>query len=202
MKLVSCIVPRGDGDRAAMAARGAGAGGGTVIDGRGTASRTWLELMGLGESQKEVAVFVVEDGVSEATAMAVGGIAEGRGVVFAADVEGFAKSGEEKMTLTTGGGKMGNGGKKLVCAIVNKGCAGDAMAAARKAGATGGTVVNARGTASEDDARFFGVRLVPEKEMLLILAEADAATAILDAIRALPLFSKKGSGIVFAVPVS
>ena len=85
--------------------------------------------------------------------------------------------------------------------IVNKGYAEDAMAAARKAGASGGTILGARGTASEADARFFGVKLVPEKELLLILTPVAVAEAVFQAVRALPCFAEKGSGIEFSVPV-
>ena len=42
---------------------------------------------------------------------------------------------------------------------------------------------------------------VPEKELLLILADAALADAVVDAVRALPCFAEKGSGIAFRVPV-
>ena len=90
---------------------------------------------------------------------------------------------------------------ELVGIVVNKGYAEDAMAAARKAGAGGGTVVPARGTAKPDDETFFGVKLVPEKELLLVLADSSLADAVVDAVRALPCFAEKGSGIAFRVPV-
>ncbi len=91
---------------------------------------------------------------------------------------------------------------RLVHVIVNKGYAEDAMAAARKAGAGGGTILHARGTAREDDAKFFGVPIVPEKDTLLILVPTEKASAVFDAIRSLPCLAEKGSGIVFTLPVS
>ena len=69
------------------------------------------------------------------------------------------------------GDAMSEGKQTLISVILNKGYADDAMAAARKAGAGGGTVINARGTAREDDAKFFGMHIVPEKEMLMISAD-------------------------------
>ena len=90
---------------------------------------------------------------------------------------------------------------ELVGIVVNKGYAEDAMAAARRTGALGGTIVPARGTAKPGDETFFGVTLVPEKELLLILADAALADAVLDAVRALPCFAGKGSGVAFRVPV-
>ena len=53
------------------------------------------------------------------------------------------------------------------------------------------------GTAREGDAKFFGVEIVPEKEMLMILAPADKAAQIADAIKGLECFSKGGSGIIY-----
>ena len=76
-----------------------------------------------------------------------------------------------------------NSGHTLLTVIVNHGYADDVMAEARKAGAAGGTILNARGTGKEEDVKFFGITLVPEKEMLLIVAENAKAPAILEAIQ-------------------
>ena len=77
------------------------------------------------------------------------------------------------------------------------GYAEEAMAAARKAGAGGGTVIGARGTPKEGDAKFFGMEIVPEKEMLMILVPTEKKDDIINAIKKLECFSKAGSGIVF-----
>ncbi|MBP5450040.1 MAG: P-II family nitrogen regulator [Spirochaetales bacterium] len=89
---------------------------------------------------------------------------------------------------------------ELLTVIVNKGFASDAMSAARKAGATGGTILNARGTAREGDEKFFGMDIVPEKELLMILTKTENEAAIREAIRALPCLSTPGSGIAFTCP--
>ena len=92
--------------------------------------------------------------------------------------------------------------RDLITVIINKGYADDAMAAARKAGAGGGTVINARGTAREDDAKFFGMHIVPEKEMLCIVVEHEKKDAVLEAIRTLPCLAEPGSGIAYCSAVS
>ena len=92
---------------------------------------------------------------------------------------------------------MSNDSFQMIIVIVNKGFAEDAMAAARKAGAGGGTILNGRGTAKEGDAKFFGVEIVPEKEMLMILASSEKAPQIANAIKSLECFSKGGSGIIY-----
>ncbi len=86
---------------------------------------------------------------------------------------------------------------QMINIIVNKGYAEDAMAAARKAGAGGGTIIGARGTAKEGDAAFFGMKIVPEKEMLMILVPAEKKAAVVEAVTALPCFAEAGSGIIF-----
>lgn len=206
-RMMTAIVPRGAGEKVTRAAVAAGAGGGTVMLGRGTAPGAIMQFLGLGERAKDIVINLVEEAKAGAVREAVLAAAEkarARGIAFATDVETFARSGEKGKTEWREA-KMksevveGGAGRLAVVAIVNRDYADDALAAARKAGAGGGTVLQARGTASEDDAAFFGVRLVPEKDVLVIVAEAEKADGIVEAIRSAPCFAEKGSGIVFAV---
>ena len=75
------------------------------------------------------------------------------------------------------------------------------MAAARSAGAGGGTVVNARGTARETDERFFGVHIVPEKEMLIMIVPADKKEPVLKAIQEVKCLKEPGMGIAYSAGV-
>ena len=75
------------------------------------------------------------------------------------------------------------------------------MAAARKAGARGGTIMHARGTGKEEDVQFFGIQLVPEKEILVVLVETNTAETILEAVKSVPCLSRPGSGIAYCTPV-
>jgi len=89
----------------------------------------------------------------------------------------------------------------LITFIVSHGDAHDVMAAARVAGARGGTILNAHGTHRETDVQFFGMTLVAEKEMLVIVAEKDLAQSILNAVKDLPVFKKTGGGIIYTTDV-
>ena len=62
---------------------------------------------------------------------------------------------------------------KAIVSIVPQNIGDAITAAARKAGAGGGTILSARGTAKEGDAKFFGVEIVPEKDMLIILVPSE-----------------------------
>jgi Nitrogen regulatory protein P-II. len=100
----------------------------------------------------------------------------------------------------TGDERM-NTSNTLITCIITRGQAGEIMSVARQAGARGGTILNARGTGTEDDVKFFGISLAPEKEMLLIAAHNDHVQAILDAVCTLPIFNEPGAGIVYTTPV-
>ena len=45
----------------------------------------------------------------------------------------------------------------------------EALVTARKAKASGGTIIHAKGTGSKEAEKFMGVTLVPEKEMVFIV---------------------------------
>lgn len=92
-------------------------------------------------------------------------------------------------------------GYKLIVVIVNSGYADDVMANARKAGASGGTIINAHGTGTAEDVKFFGITLVPEKEMLLIVSEQSKMRGIVEAIATVPTLSEPGGGIIFNMNV-
>ena len=94
-----------------------------------------------------------------------------------------------------------NTNREMITVIVNKGYADDVMFAARKAGASGGTVINARGTAREDDEKFFGVHIVPEKDMLVIVVESEKKQAVMNAIKEAKCLKEPGMGIAFSSPV-
>ena len=90
---------------------------------------------------------------------------------------------------------------KLIISIIEHGNAESVMGAAREAGATGGTIIKAQGTGTEEDVKFFGISLVPEKEMLFIVAPGQQAASILDAINRQPVFMEPGGGIYFTLNV-
>ena len=204
-KLLIGIVPHNSGELIADAAKSAGAGGGTIAMGRGTASNGVLQLLGLGDTSKDIVYIIIKNSIKQAVYDAIIKASEKKahfGVMFTLDTPGFILAGhlaESDVSEKSEGEETmkAENNYQMINVIINKGYAEDAMAAARKAGAGGGTIIGARGTAKEGDAAFFGMKIVPEKEMLMILVPAEKKSAIVEAITALPCFAEAGSGIIF-----
>ncbi len=254
-RLIISVVPKNSAEFVTAAANKAGAAGGSVLMGRGTASNSIIQLLGLGDTSKEIVLVVAEQLIAAAVIDAIKcAVADKKhfGVVFSVAVPSFFRSGDingsariaaecgadsdeangtgdtnsaasvfprpqnpgeadnagdtnTQKNRITGDDNMADAANtnayEMINIIVNKGYAEDAMAAARKAGAGGGTILSARGTAKEGDEKFFGMEIVPEKEMLMILVPSDKKEAVLDAVKSLPCLEKAGSGIVFSSEV-
>ena len=89
----------------------------------------------------------------------------------------------------------------LVMAIVNQGYSDELVNTAREAGASGGTVITARGQAHEGAVKFFGISVQDEKELILILANREKKVDIMRAISEAHGLNSKAHGIVFSLPV-
>lgn len=92
---------------------------------------------------------------------------------------------------------------KLVIALVEDGATKKVIKAARKAGATGATILNqARGEGLHKSQTFFGLGLEAPRNVLLMLVEEHLARAVLEAVsRAGHFDDKPGTGIAFTVDV-
>ncbi|WP_126456323.1 P-II family nitrogen regulator [Sulfuriflexus mobilis] len=92
---------------------------------------------------------------------------------------------------------------KLLIALVEDDKTNAVLDAARKAGATGATVISqARGEGLEKPKTFFGLSLETQRDMLLFLVEEHLSRHILEDIAVVGEFdSKPGSGIAFQIDV-
>ena len=188
-KLIVSIVPHDSGELITSAAASKGAGGGTIMMARGTAQSNIIQLLGLGDTSKDIAYVIVDDSIYEDVRSEIILRTENKkksfGVLFSVDLGEFIKAGDAESkaaTLTAGGNMAHEDSYQMINVIVNKGYADDAMAAARKAGAGGGTIMSARGTAKEGDAKFLGMEIVPEKDLLMIVVPTEKAPQIVQAI--------------------
>jgi nitrogen regulatory protein PII len=90
---------------------------------------------------------------------------------------------------------------EAIFCIVNSGYSEAVMEAAKKGGARGGTVLNARGTAGKEAEKFFGITVQPEKEIVMILVPSTCKDDILHALYKEVGLDSPGQGIAFSMPV-
>jgi nitrogen regulatory protein PII len=90
---------------------------------------------------------------------------------------------------------------KLIVAFVEDSETQAVLEAARKAGATGSTVINqARGEGIEKSKTFFGLTLETQRDVILLVVEEHMSRSILEKIAEAGNFDQKpGSGIAFQV---
>ncbi|QOL26263.1 P-II family nitrogen regulator [Thalassotalea sp. LPB0316] len=92
---------------------------------------------------------------------------------------------------------------KMIIVFTDDNVTEDVMDAARKAGATGATVINnARGEGLEKPKTFFGLSLDTQRDVLIFLVEEHLSRHILETIAKVGEFDEKpGTGIAFQIDV-
>lgn len=90
---------------------------------------------------------------------------------------------------------------ELILCVVNEGFSEAVMDAARSAGARGGTVLHANGTANKDAEKKFGIVIEPNKDMVMILVKSDIKAAVLKELYDKVGLNTPGQGIAFTLPV-
>lgn len=89
---------------------------------------------------------------------------------------------------------------ELIVIVANRGYVDMVMNVARRAGATGGTVIHARGTGVDSSEKFFGVTIGAEKEMIFVVAEKEKRNDIMHAIMTEAGSNSKAQSVLFSLP--
>jgi nitrogen regulatory protein PII len=197
-----------------------------ISKGMGTANNDTLDLLGIGASDKAVVICleqavlvpVLLKEVKKKLRLDV----PGAGIAFTVPLSAindpilmvFKQSIRKNEKITAGQG-LGRGEganmasevardaikNDLIVSIVNQGYSDEFMNTAREAGASGGTVINARGQAHEGAVKFFGISVQDEKEIILILTSREKKVPIMQAVSETYGLNSKAHGIVFSLPV-
>lgn len=91
---------------------------------------------------------------------------------------------------------------EMILCIVNSGYSELVMDAAKAAGAGGGTLIHARGTANKDAEQFFHISIEPDKDCVMMLVPAKIKDDVLHAIYQKAGLDTPGQGIAFSMPIS
>lgn len=185
-----------------------------IVLGRGTAKSEMLDLLGIGDTPKDIIFSVLpEIRVEQALAKLRNTLQfdnPGHGISFSIPIGSVAgqrtlkhlcgPQNEAAPCVVEKEIKMDTKQYDLIIAIVNNGYADNVMDAARPAGARGGTVVHARGAGLKEAETFFNITIQPEKEMVFILCHEEERKPIMEAICQAAGITTEAHGIVFSLP--
>ena len=90
---------------------------------------------------------------------------------------------------------------KVILASVKTDISDTVVDAGKKAGATGATIIPARGTGIREAKTFFGLTLEAQTDIIMFLIEEHLVDPILEAVGRAGRFDKPGTGIAFVLPV-
>ena len=177
--------------------------------GRGTARKDVLDLLGLSTHEYHIFMTIAD---RERTQKLIDEArrnlyidAPGQGIIVATPIKSV---GGGKTLANLNGGRPAEGAPEInfnyeiVLAIANEGHTDTVMDAAREAGARGGTVLHGKGTGSKDAAKFFGVSIASEKEVIMIVAKSSEKAAIMKSIVNKAGTQTEAGAVVMSLPVS
>ena len=169
--------------------------------GHGSASSEVLDSLGVGSSEKDIVFSFASKSAMAPLLEELGGPFGKkigcRGIAFLLPLTAINRLIAAALTIREsdiGAESTANGGihvetaqekkNSLILITVNYGYTDAVMETARKAGATGGTVLRTRWVGTEQLEQFHGITLQEEKEMLMIVAENAARNRIMEAVNA------------------
>ena len=171
--------------------------------GRGTASRTIFDYLGLNDKKKAVLMlFGKTEEIMDLADYLVEKLEMDKPNHGIAYIESaFNVFGTEDNANGSENIKRGERMYNAIYTIVEKGNADDVIEAAQKGGSRGGTVMHARGSGSEEARKVFNMLIEPEKEIVLIISEEAKTKDIVESIRKETQIEEEGKGIIFITRV-
>ena len=159
--------------------------------GRGTVSSELLDILGLGESEREIVLSLasaarmrrlfaqLEQDVPVrvkgiAFSAALSAVTAGLGAALLREGQSECGEGETTMDARDHG--------SLILIMANRGYTEEVMNTVRAAGARGGTIVRSRFAGAEEDENLYGFALQEEKEIIAIVAAGESRNIIMEAV--------------------
>lgn len=181
---------------------------------KGTVRSEMLNLLGLGSVDKDILFSLLPRHEVKTHMAGLSGLLKlkhpGKGVAFSIPLDALnalvAKYIGDEMPVdeteeTTKEVKSMSSKFNLVVAVVEQGFVDQVMDVARAAGATGGTLIHARGVGRESNETFLGSALQSEKEIVFILSPHQVHNNIMNELNEHCGLLTGAKGIVFSLPV-
>ena len=90
---------------------------------------------------------------------------------------------------------------KLIMAFVKPSITDDVVDAMKEAGATGATILPARGTGIHEAKSFWGLSIEDQTDIIVFLVEEHVVESLMKVIQVAGRFHEPGTGIAFVLPV-
>lgn len=185
------------------------------LNAQGTASSEVMDMLGLGSIDKCILLSMMSKPVAKNmlrklhTGLRLDTI--NSGIAFTVPLNGINRLLLQMMTETTPEELRQNVRKDdeivteakhtLIVAVINRGFGDNVMDAARAAGAGGGTIMHSRQIGNEEQIRQWGLSIQQEKELVLILAEAENKMSIMRAVSEQCGMQSEAKGLVLSLPI-
>ncbi len=206
LKLFCCIMDFGKGSKALKLSKKVGAIGGTIFLGKGTIKNEILNMLGMLDIRKEIFITIIDENLEDMFYEEMKNIFHldkpNHGIAFSMSLKSLFKVDEKKILNTTPEKGVKNVDYEAVFVIVDKGMSDDVLKAAETGGSTGGTVIHARGSGTQEKEKLFNIVIEPEKDVVLILAKERQVKDIVCSIEDMLALSEPGRGIVFTLDVN
>ncbi len=181
----------------------------------GTASSEMIDVLGLGNPEKNVLMSVMPKPFADAMldklkkSLKLGSV--NSGIAFTIPLTGAnslivrlleaMRENEIKNTERKENEHMSDMKYSIIAAVVNQGYSENVMEAAREAGAKGGTVVPSRRIGNEHAMSFWGMSVQNEKDMVFIVANNENKLKIMQAIGEKCGMHSEAKGIIVSLPI-
>ena len=180
--------------------------------GSGTASSEMMDILGLGSSDKDIMLsfttYKTMENIASELNKLVGANMGFNGLTMVISTSAFSKITAEiikKVSDKEGKGESGNMHSEykysLILISVNRGYTDEVMQVAKKAGATGGTVIKARLAEAQLLEAYANTTLNEEKEIVSILAPNSIRNQILEDVNREFGLKSEAQGVVLSIPV-
>ncbi len=179
--------------------------------GYGTAPTEMMDIFGLGSNDKDIVISLASESTVKEMMSDFGTSFESHnkygGLMIILKTSAAGRVLTELLNYNSNSvSEKGNGPMKnehhnnLILISVNEGYSDNVMEVARKAGATGGTVVKGRLADTQLVAALENVEIDEERELLLILAPLKTSKQIMEDVNREFGINSKANGIITAIP--
>lgn len=179
--------------------------GGTIVPAKGTINSKLLNFLEITDIRKEVVLMATSECIANEAIILLNEKfnfeKKGHGIAFIVPLSGIFGVSKYDCKQSTNK-EVEKTMYQAITTVVERGDAEIVIDAAKKAGARGGTIINARGSGIHETGKLFSIEIEPEKEVVLIISKADNTQNIVSSICNTLQIDKPAKGIMFVSDLS